>query len=183
MKTMKKLPREPLALNEPIRKKKPMPREAAPAAPKERVRPPSLSSDSGTVRVFRPSPPTPPPRPLDVEVAHRKLIRTTMEDVRRRQAEGKLKLSEKATSSPVRGQHAPDQTNQEFQYLTELVQSKATIRVKLTNGDTVEGWIEYIDKNFIRLTRRGRPNLFLFKNDIRYLCEVKAPEKSTPAKS
>jgi len=35
----------------------------------------------------------------------------------------------------------------------------------------VEGIIEFYDANFIRLTRRGAPNLFLFKHDIKYLYE------------
>ncbi|MBZ5536469.1 MAG: RNA chaperone Hfq [Acidobacteriia bacterium] len=102
-----------------------------------------------------------------------------MEEVRKRQAEGKLKLSEKATSSPVRGQHAPDLTNAEYQYLSELVQSKVRVVVKLMNGETVEGWIEYIDRNFIRLTRQGRPNLFIYKHDIKYLEEVKKANGDT----
>ncbi|MFI5175587.1 MAG: RNA chaperone Hfq [Terriglobia bacterium] len=169
---MKKPTREPLARNEPlIRKKKPlmMPSEEA---EKREVRPNPPSLDNGSVRVFRPSEPK-PPELTGNEIGHRKLIRTTMEEVRRRQAEGKLKLSEKATSSPVRGQHAPDLTNAEYQYLSGLVQSKARVVVKLMNGETVEGWIEYIDRNFIRLTREGQPNLFIYKHDIKYLEEVK----------
>lgn len=43
--------------------------------------------------------------------------------------------------------------------------------VKLVNGETLHGWIEYYDRNMLRLTRQGRPNLFIFKNQIAYLAE------------
>ena len=33
------------------------------------------------------------------------------------------------------------------------------------------GIVEYYDRSFIRLTRQGLPNLFIFKHDIKYLQE------------
>ena len=38
-------------------------------------------------------------------------------------------------------------------------------------GDEVSGVIEYYDQRFIRVTRDGEPNLFIFKHDIKYLSE------------
>lgn len=177
---MNKSPREPLARNEPIRKKKPVTpvtdangQRFAPK-PKLLARPLPRAVTDSSVRVFRPEVATPAPIPDDA-IGHRKLIRTTMEDVRRRQAEGKLKLNAAATSSPVRGQHAPDQSHEEFQYLSKLAENKTPIVVKTTNGEFLEGWIEYIDKNFIRLTRKGKPNLFVYKDQIQYLKETEMP--------
>lgn len=177
---MNKSPREPLARNEPIRKKKPA-TPATDANGQRFVPKPKLLSRTlpktvidTSVRVFRPETATPAPIPDDA-IGHRKLIRTTMEDVRRRQAEGKLKLNEAATSSPVRGQHAPDQSHEEFQYLSKLAENKTPIVVKMVNGEILEGWIEYIDKNFIRLTRKGKPNLFVYKTEIQYLKETEMP--------
>lgn len=46
------------------------------------------------------------------------------------------------------------------------------MRVKLTDGEEVTGTIEYYDHSFIRLTREGEPNLFIFKHDIKYLVEL-----------
>jgi host factor-I protein len=43
--------------------------------------------------------------------------------------------------------------------------------VRLEDGEEVSGIIEYFDQSFIRLTRRGEPNLFIFKHDIKYLQE------------
>ena len=45
------------------------------------------------------------------------------------------------------------------------------MRVKLLGGEEVPGIIEYYDQSFIRLTRKGEPNLFVFKHDIQYLRE------------
>ena len=35
----------------------------------------------------------------------------------------------------------------------------------------VHGWIEYYDRNMVRLTREGGPNLFIFKHEIMYIAE------------
>jgi host factor-I protein len=45
------------------------------------------------------------------------------------------------------------------------------VRVKLAGGEEGTGTIEYYDQSFIRLTRKGEPNLFVFKHDIQYLQE------------
>ena len=41
----------------------------------------------------------------------------------------------------------------------------------MTDGEEVVGVIEYYDQSFIRITRHGEPNLFIFKHDIKYLQE------------
>lgn len=46
------------------------------------------------------------------------------------------------------------------------------MRVRLTNDEEVSGTVEFFDSAFIRLTRHGEPNLFLFKHDIKYLYEA-----------
>lgn len=45
------------------------------------------------------------------------------------------------------------------------------MRIKLADGEEVEGTIEYYDHSFLRITREGAPNLFIFKHDIKYLVE------------
>jgi host factor-I protein len=45
------------------------------------------------------------------------------------------------------------------------------VRVKMADGEEVVGTIEYYDQSFIRLTRNGQPNLFIFKHDIKYIQE------------
>ena len=67
---------------------------------------------------------------------------------------------------------APDHTFQEVRYLQYLIDEKVPVRVRLSDNQEVEGIIEFYDARFIRLTRDGDPNLFLFKHDIKYLCEL-----------
>ena len=43
--------------------------------------------------------------------------------------------------------------------------------IKLADGEVVRGWIEYYDKDMIRLTRENQPNLFIFKHEIMYIAE------------
>jgi host factor-I protein len=44
----------------------------------------------------------------------------------------------------------------------------------LTDGEEVRGWIEYYDKDIIRITRETQPNLFIYKNRVKYLYEDQA---------
>jgi len=36
----------------------------------------------------------------------------------------------------------------------------------------VKGWIEYFDDMMVRLTREGKPNLFIYKSQIRTIAET-----------
>jgi host factor-I protein len=63
------------------------------------------------------------------------------------------------------------ETGQETLYLRFLSEKQVTVTVKLRDGESVSGWIEYFDDTMIRLTREGRPNLFIYKNQIRTISE------------
>jgi hypothetical protein len=67
---------------------------------------------------------------------------------------------------------APEQTFEEVKYLRQLIDNKTPIRARLTSDEEVEGIVEFYDASFIRLTRVDAPNLFLFKDDIKYLYEL-----------
>ncbi len=67
---------------------------------------------------------------------------------------------------------APEQTFEEVKFLKRLIDDRVTVRVRLSDNQEVEGIIEFYDATFIRLTRDGEPNLFLYKHDIKYLYEV-----------
>jgi host factor-I protein len=71
----------------------------------------------------------------------------------------------------------PDDTFEEAAYLKLLGEKQKTVSIKLNDGEVVRGWIEYYDKNMVRLTREGAPNLFIFKHDIMYIAEEAAKRK------
>jgi host factor-I protein len=76
-------------------------------------------------------------------------------------------------SSPRRSKKAPPpgETGQEAAYLRFLSEKQVSVTVKLRDGESVQGWIEYFDDRMIRLTREGRPNLFIYKGQIRTITE------------
>jgi host factor-I protein len=80
---------------------------------------------------------------------------------------------EEGSVAPVKagGTKAPEQTFEEIKYLKRLIENHTPVRVKLSNNEEVSGVIEYYDKRFMRVTRSGEPNLFIFKHDIKYLVE------------
>ncbi|HTW79482.1 MAG TPA: RNA chaperone Hfq [Terracidiphilus sp.] len=66
----------------------------------------------------------------------------------------------------------PGETGQESLYLRSLSERQVIVAVKLRDGETVRGWIEYFDDTMLRLTRENQPNLFIYKNQIRTISEV-----------
>jgi host factor-I protein len=65
----------------------------------------------------------------------------------------------------------PGETGQEALYLKSLSERKIPVSVKLRDGEVVKGWIEYFDDGMLRLTREGKPNLFIYKHQIRTITE------------
>jgi host factor-I protein len=52
-----------------------------------------------------------------------------------------------------------------------LSDRQVNVSIKLRDGEVVNGWIEYFDDMMVRLTREGRPNLFIYKSQIRTITE------------
>jgi host factor-I protein len=75
------------------------------------------------------------------------------------------------TSRRDRRQAAPETTFREAEYIDRLSKSKTPVIVKLIDGEEIRGWIEYYDKDIIRITRDTQPNLFIYKNRVKYLYE------------
>ncbi len=59
----------------------------------------------------------------------------------------------------------------EAEYLRHLCEDRTSVVVHLTSGESFRGFIEYYDRKFIRLTRAGAPNLFIYKHEIKYMIE------------
>ena len=74
----------------------------------------------------------------------------------------------------------PGETGQEALYLRSLSDRQVTVAVKLRDGETVRGWIEYFDDGMLRLTREGKPNLFIYKQQIRSITEVGRNQRRPP---
>jgi host factor-I protein len=70
-----------------------------------------------------------------------------------------------------RRQSAPEQTFREIEYIDRLSKTRTPVVVKLIDGEEVRGWIEYYDKDIIRVTRDTQPNLFIYKSRVKYIYE------------
>jgi host factor-I protein len=67
------------------------------------------------------------------------------------------------------------ETGQEALYLKSLSDRQVPVAIKLRDGEVVSGWIEYFDDMMLRLTREGKPNLFIYKAQIRTITEGGSP--------
>jgi host factor-I protein len=74
-------------------------------------------------------------------------------------------------------------TGQEALYLKSLSDRQVSVSIKLRDGEQVSGWIEYFDDMMLRLTRDGKPNLFIYKSQIRTITESSTPGARRPAGS
>ncbi len=63
------------------------------------------------------------------------------------------------------------ETGQEALYLKSLSERQVPIAIKMRDGEVLKGWIEYFDDKMLRLTREGKPNLFIYKDQIRTVTE------------
>lgn len=95
------------------------------------------------------------------EMGPRKLIRPSLSDVRRDTPGGRNQLSRKSVP--------PEQTNAEAFYYLKQMQARTPIVVLLMDGEELRGWIEWYDKDVIKLNRDGAPNLLIHKHAIKYL--------------
>jgi host factor-I protein len=76
---------------------------------------------------------------------------------------------DRSASSPVKKTPPTEQTNAENFYYQKQMQSKTPMVVVLRDGEEVHGYIEWYDKNCIKLNRSGAANLMIYKPAIKYM--------------
>ncbi len=96
-----------------------------------------------------------------MESANRKLIRPSLNEMKDQAAPNKKAAPKKIVP--------PDQTNAENFYYMKQMQSKTPMILVLTDGETLEGVIEWYDKNCLKVNREAGPNLLIFKPSIKYM--------------
>jgi host factor-I protein len=62
-----------------------------------------------------------------------------------------------------------EQTNAENFYYQKQMQTKTPMVIVLRDGEEVHGYIEWYDKNCIKLNRSGAANLMIYKPAIKYM--------------
>lgn len=98
---------------------------------------------------------------------NRKLIRTTLAEVKDRERE--ISVAARQAVSHQRKRVPPEQTNAESFYYKKQMESKTPMVIVLQDGEELRGTIEWYDKACIKLHRNEAPNLLVLKHNIKYL--------------
>jgi sRNA-binding regulator protein Hfq len=66
----------------------------------------------------------------------------------------------------------PMETNAEIFYYKKQIDAHTPMVIVLTDGEEIEGTIEWYDKNALKVNRKSAPNLLLLKHNIKYMYKV-----------
>jgi len=99
---------------------------------------------------------------------NRKLIRPKLSEI-------KEKMHRESSRKKM---HPPYDTHAENYYYLKQMNKKIPMAVVFADGEVIEGYIEWYDKNCIKLNRDNAPNLLLYKNNIKYLYKLREGKKS-----
>jgi RNA chaperone Hfq len=100
-------------------------------------------------------------------MVHRKLFRPSLNEVKDQQMMPRGPMP--APGMPRKKPTPPEQTFAENFYYVKQMQARTPVAVVLTDGEVLRGTVEWYDKDCIKLTRFGSPNLLIYKHSIKYL--------------
>lgn len=125
---------------------------------------------------------------------NRKLIRTTLADVKARREQGQHRDrangnagsggmaqpqrpgQQQPSSIQVRKrQPPPTETHAEIYYYKKQIDAHTPMVLVLEDGEEIEGTIEWYDRGALKINRRSAPNLLVLKRHIKYI--YKAEER------
>ena len=98
-------------------------------------------------------------------MVNRKLFRPSLTEVK----EQPSARSQHSGPQPHKKPAPPEQTNAEGFYWVKQMQARTPMAIVLDNGETLRGTVEWYDRDCIKLTRQGSPNLLIFKRVIKYV--------------
>jgi hypothetical protein len=134
-------------------------------------------------------------------MSNRKLIRTTLADVKARREEGFQQRERSNGGAQQRGgmppprpsqpssssssiqirkrQPPPTETHAEIYYYKKQIDAHTQMVLVLLDGEEIEGTIEWYDRGALKINRRSAPNLLILKRNIKYM--FKAEDRVSPA--
>jgi host factor-I protein len=63
----------------------------------------------------------------------------------------------------------PNETNAEIYYYKKQIDSRTLMVIALTDGEEIEGTIEWYDRDALKVNRTDAPNVLLLKHNIKYM--------------
>jgi len=97
---------------------------------------------------------------------NRKLFRPTLTEVKE-QHPNRTHIA--AGPQPHKKPAPPEQTHAENFYWVKQMQAHTPVVVVLRDGESLRGTIEWYDRDCIKLTRVGNPNLLIYKQVVKYV--------------
>ena len=70
--------------------------------------------------------------------------------------------------APSKKPAPPEMTHAENFYWVKQMQARTPMAIVLEDGEVLRGIVEWYDRDCIKLTRQGHPNLLVFKRVIKY---------------
>lgn len=130
---------------------------------------------------------------------NRKLIRTTLADVKARREANPHR--DRGNGSPNRGsgpsqQRGPQlpsavqvrkrqppatETHAEIYYYKKQIDAHTQMVIVLQDGEEIEGTIEWYDRGALKINRQGAPNLLVLKRNIKYMFKLEDRAQSAPS--
>jgi host factor-I protein len=101
-----------------------------------------------------------------MEPANRRLIRPALVEVKDQPIANRRSTNGAPAQKKV---VPPEQTNAENFYFVKQMQAKTPMVIVLEDGETIEGIIEWYDRNCLKIHRDNGPNLLLYKICIKYM--------------
>lgn len=102
-------------------------------------------------------------------MVNRKLIRPSLTEVKEQIPARPAGGQGGHQGGPRKKPAPPDQTHAENFYFVKQMQSRTPVAVVLTDGEVLRGVVEWYDRDCVKLTRFGSPNLLVYKHSIKYM--------------
>jgi host factor-I protein len=99
-------------------------------------------------------------------MVNRRLFRPGFPDVKEQPPQ---RISHNNGPAPSKKPAPPETTHAENFYWVKQMQGHTPMVVVLDNGESLRGTVEWYDRDCIKLTRQGSPNLLIFKRVIKYV--------------
>lgn len=77
----------------------------------------------------------------------------------------------------ARKKSPPGDTNAEIYYYKKQIDSRTLMTIVLTDGEEIEGTIEWYDRDALKVNRADAPNILLLKHNIKYMFKAEDREK------
>jgi len=105
-----------------------------------------------------------PPESDGNYAVNRRMFRSITADIKRSpRGNGNGNYRQQQRTAP------PESTNAENFYYLKQMNAKTPMVIIMTDGEEIRGWIEWYDRNCLKVNRVDKPNLLIQKHYIKYM--------------